>query len=96
MKNIAVALNAGLPAQRNSITRFFASQNWVYWHWVDDFWIVQVPDNYSPKILHDQIETLGDVGKPTMLVFEFQGSIKYWGRGDKEAWQWLSHIGSVG
>lgn len=96
MKNIAISLNAGTPIQRNEITKYLSNKNWAYWHWMDDFWIVQAPDEYTPKTLHNRIEELPDVGKPTMLVFEFSGRIKYWGRNDKEAWDWLSHIGQSG
>jgi hypothetical protein len=95
MKNIAIALNAGTPVQRNEITKLFAAERWAYWHWVDDFWVVQVPDGYTVKTLHERIETLPNICKPTMLVFEFNGRIKYWGRNNKEAWDWLQHIGSA-
>lgn len=93
MTFLAIALNAGTPVQRNEITKFFSSKNWPYWHWIDDFWIVQVPREYTPKVLHDNLEKLPEVGEPTMLVFEFNGDIKYWGRNKNEAWDWLGHIG---
>lgn len=95
MKNLAIALNSGTPIQRNEITKFFMASSWAYWHWVDDFWIVQVPDEYTPKSLHIRIEQIPAVGIPTMLVFEFKGKIDYWGRNKKEAWDWLSVIGSA-
>jgi hypothetical protein len=93
VKNIAIALNAGYPEQRNAITKFFSEQKWAYWHWVDDFWIVQVPDFYTPKSLHDKLESVANLSASTMLVFHFQGNISFWGRGAKEAWDWLRHIG---
>ena len=94
MKNIAVALNAGQPEQRNAITNFFAASGWAYWHWIDDFWIVQVPSDYTPRALHDQLERLPAVGTATILLFEIHGAIAYWGRANKDAWAWLNHIGS--
>lgn len=95
MKNVAIALNAGTPEQRNAITEFIAGRNLAYWHWVDDFWIVQLPNTESLRSFHDQLEVLPDVNKPTMLVFEFSGAISYWGRAPKDAWAWLSHIGGA-
>lgn len=95
MKNIAITLNAGTPIQRNEITKLFSNKGWAYWHWMDDFWIVQVPDEFTPKSLHIIIEELSDIGKPTMLIFEFKGRINYWGRNKEEAWKWLSAIGKA-
>lgn len=95
MKNIAIALDAGMPLERNEITKFITSKGWAYWHWVDDFWIVQVPNDYSPKLLHEMICTLPGIGMPTILLFEFNGAINYWGNTHKDAWEWLSNIGKV-
>lgn len=94
MKNIAIALNAGFPAQRNAITNFFTNHGWPYWHWIDDFWIVQVPDFYTPSTLYAEIENLPEVESVTILLFEFHGTINFWGRADTAAWNWLNHIGS--
>jgi hypothetical protein len=94
MKNFTVALDSGTPASRNAITNYFAAQQWAYWHWIDDLWIVQVPDTYSPKTLYSQIEVLENIKQATILIFEFQGSINYWGRAKTEAWDWLKHIGT--
>jgi hypothetical protein len=88
--------NAGTVEQRNAITNFFAASQWAYWHWIDDFWIVQVPDNYGPHSLHDRIVQLPVVGEATILLFEFHGRIRFWGRANKDAWDWLNHIGNVG
>lgn len=96
MKNLALALHAGEPVKRNAITRHFNNCRWIYWHWIDDFWIVQVPNSYTPKSLHQELESLTAVGTTTILVFEFQGRIRYWGRAKKAAWKWLSHIGTAG
>ena len=96
MRNLIIGLDKGSPFKRNELTEFFSGKNWAYWHWMDDFWIVQVPDNYSPKVLHSELEESTEIGKPTMLVMEFQGKIKFWGRNDKEAWEWLDHIGNAG
>lgn len=95
MKNIAISLNEGTPNKRNEITRLFSNKKWPYWHWIDDFWIVQVPDELTPKLLHQRIEKLPDIGTPTMLIFEFKGPIGYWGRSPIEAWNWLSVIGKA-
>jgi hypothetical protein len=94
MKNLAVALHAGKAVQCNEITTFFADEGWAYWHWIDDFWIVQVPDSYTPHTLHTQIEQLPNSGSPVILVFEFQGRIKFWGKCDPDAWKWLNNIGN--
>jgi len=96
VKNIAISLHAGGPAQRNAITKVFVDEKWAYWHWIDDFWIVQVPDTYTPKTLHDRLEALEPVGAATILVFEFHGRITFWGRSPNEAWAWLNHIGNAG
>ena len=96
MKNIALALHAGTPQRRNAITKLFSDEQWAYWHWIDDFWIVQVPDTYTPKSLHDRLEALDPVGAGTILVFEFRERITFWGRAAKEAWAWLKHIGNSG
>ena len=95
MRNMAIALNGGTPALRNAITNLFSSRRWAQWHWIDDFWIVQTPDDYTPKLLQNEIEALPLVGNQTMLVFEFQGRINFWGRAQKAAWDWLKHIGSA-
>ncbi len=96
MRNIAICLHAGLPNQRNEITNFFSNNNWPYWHWIDDFWIVQVPYEFTPHSLHDKLEELPSVGTSTILLFEFNGAITYWGRANEEAWKWLSVIGNAG
>ncbi len=96
MKNIAISLNAGLPNQRNEITNLFSNNDWAYWHWIDDFWIVQVPDEYTPQSLYEKLGKLPSLGSSTILVFEFQGSITYWGIAEEEAWKWLSVIGVAG
>lgn len=98
-KNIALALNAGTPEYRNAITSYFSSEDLVFWHWIDDFWIVQVEGTVTPKSLHTSIENLKEIKeatkKPTILIFEFTGRIKYYGRASKEAWDWLKHIGDI-
>lgn len=96
MKNLAIALNDGTPEKRNDLTRLLASNSWAYWHWVDDFWIVQVPDDYTAHSLHDLVKESSEVGTSTILVFEFKGEIQYWGRNKTEAWDWLKHIGNAG
>ncbi len=96
MKNIAVCLNVGSPPKRNAITSMFSDKKWAYWHWIDDFWIVQVPDEFTPRLLHTLIESLPEVGTATILLFEFKGSITYWGRAEEAAWDWLKHIGGSG
>ncbi len=94
-KNIAVVLNAGAPEQRNAITSFFSLQKLVYWHWIDDFWIVQVEETVTPKSLYALIEALDEINTPTILVFEFKGRVKFYGRANPAAWDWLKHIGDV-
>lgn len=96
MKHIALALNAGTPDQRNAITNYFSSQELPFWHWVDDFWIVQVADDVTPKSLHITIEKLENFKTPIILLFEFTGDIKFWGRANKAGWEWLSKIGKAG
>lgn len=96
MKHILIGLDAGSPSQRNEITAFLSDKEWAYWHWLDDVWIVQVPNEYTPKTLHNEIEDATNIGKPTMLVFEFKENITYWGRNKKEAWKWLAYIGESG
>lgn len=95
MKNIAIALDAGSALQRNAITNYFAASEWAYWHWIDDFWIVQVPDDYTARTLHNHLEQLPAVGAATILLFEFKGRIEYWGRANKTGWDWLKNIGST-
>ncbi len=96
MKNVAVSLDNGIPAKRNAITNMFAERGWAYWHWIDDFWIVQIPDDMPPRKLHELIEAMPDVGTSTILLFEFKGPITYWGRAKDSAWDWLKHLGSSG
>jgi hypothetical protein len=93
MRNIAIALNSGTPVARNEITNFFSSKGWAYWHWVDDFWIVQVPDEYTPKVLYQKLVDLPRYSRQTILLFEFKGRINYWGTAPKDAWEWLEVIG---
>ncbi len=95
MKNIAVALNAGTPERRNAITNYFSSKNFAFWHWVDDFWIVRVDDSVTAKSLYLLLENLAEINTVSMLVFEFQGQIDFYGRADKVAWNWLEQIGKV-
>lgn len=93
-KNIAIALNAGTPTIRNGITDYFRTNSLVFWHWIDDFWIVEVDLNVTPKSLHAELIGSGSLTPSnTILVYEFNGPIKYWGRGAKEGWDWLSRIG---
>ena len=96
MKNIAISLDAGTPEKRNAITNLFAVKSWPYWHWIDDFWIVQIPDELTPKSLLAFIEALPEVGPKTILLFEFPGPITYWGRAKTEAWNWLISLGKGG
>ncbi len=96
MKNIAIALDTGEPIQRNEITQLFSSKGWAFWHWIDDFWIVQVPDGYTVRSLYEKIEELPSVGSKTVLVFEFKGRIDYYGRTKTDSWEWLKNIGNVG
>ncbi|MEJ1379329.1 MAG: hypothetical protein RPU34_05890 [Candidatus Sedimenticola sp. (ex Thyasira tokunagai)] len=95
MNNFAIALNAGTPTQRNEITNYLSNQKWAYWHWIDDFWVVQVPNDYTPKTLHDKLEQETDIDTPTMLIFEFTGRVNFWGRNKDEAWKWLDHLGTA-
>ena len=96
MKRMIVSLNSGNPEQRNEITKYFENNALEFWHWIDDTWLIIVNDNITPKILHESIEARTNVGTPTMLVFEFNGDITFWGRNKPEAWQWLSKFGSSG
>lgn len=95
MKNIAIALDKGTPSQRNEITKYFSSKSWAYWHWIDDFWIVQVPNEYTTHSLHIEIEKLSEIGTSTILVFELNGRTNFWGRNVEKAWEWLKHIGDA-
>lgn len=95
MKNLAMALDAGTPENRNLITLFLSNKNWAYWHWIDDFWIVQVPDNYTPKGLYDELIESTGLGLSTILTFDLNNHVNFWGNNKQEAWRWLEAIGSA-
>ena len=95
MKNFAIALDSGTVEERNEITNLFDTKKWAYWHWIDDFWIVQVPDDFTPKKLDEIIASDTILNTRTRLIFEFQGKINYWGRNTEDAWKWLSVIGNA-
>ncbi|MCG7964825.1 MAG: hypothetical protein N0E54_19145 [Candidatus Thiodiazotropha taylori] len=93
MKNFVIALEEGSPKVRDEITNYFSKENWAYWHWIDDFWIVQVSDEYSSKQLHEELEANTEIVKPTLLILSLDGNNQYWGRNEDDAWSWLNHIG---
>lgn len=93
MKNFAVALNNGTPAERNAITKHLADSGYGYWHWVDDFWIVRT-DVETAKSLYLTLLEEANLGKETVLVFEFETPINFWGFAPKKAWDWMKKIGT--
>ncbi len=95
MKNLAIGLNSGTVEERNDITNLFSANDWAYWHWIDDMWIVQVPDEYTPKKLYNLIRSDTILGEKRILIFEFKGKINYWGWNAKKAWEWLSVLGKA-
>ena len=90
---IAIALHAGSPEIRNAITNLIVSCKWAYWHWIDDFWIVQAPDSVTPKTLNEAISSLPRANGTTILVFEIKPDFTFWGNAHPDAWIWMSHIG---
>ena len=93
MRHILIALNNGTDSLRDNVTSYLVGTDWPYWHWIDDVWIVDPPEGVTTQSIHDDIDELID--KKRVLVFEFKGTIKYWGRNAKEAWKWLAEIGKA-
>jgi len=93
MKTFAVTINSGTPLQRNAITTFFSGKEYPVWHWIDDFWIVQTDAEQTPSSIYESISRLPPISAKTMLVFEIEQPIRYWGMNQKQAWDWLSKVG---
>ena len=95
IKNMAVALNGGTPEKRNAITNSFQGKGFAFWHWIDDFWIVQPDVSLTPKALALELRALPEIGGFThMLVFDLPDHLTYWGWANQEAWDWLTKAGS--
>ena len=97
MKNMIIALHAGYPVQRNEITGYLLKMQWAYWHWIDDFWIVQLPLTYTPRILFDELaSSLNHATRSSILIFDFVGPVTLWGNNSPDSWDWLrNNLGSL-
>ena len=94
MKHIAIALHAGTPPLRNSLTEHLVAKKISFWHWIDDFWILEVESETTPKQFYKSLVEADALDpKSTVLLFELEGRLSYWGKADKAAWEWLSSIG---
>lgn len=92
MRHILIALNDGNEKLRDCITTYIVGANWPYWHWIDDVWIIEPPHGTTAKSIHDALDPFVD--ETTVLIFEFRGPINFWGRNEKEAWDWLNSLGN--
>lgn len=94
IKNLGVSLHGGNPDKRNLITNHFRDKGYVLWHWIDDFWIIQIPLSKTPKGVWDDL-TLAGLGTEIILIFELPGHITYYGYADPKAWEWLKPIATA-
>ena len=74
MKLFAVLMGeAASVEQRDSLTEYFKSQNWSFWHHIGNSWIVAISNpNWSATSLRDVIISFAP--EVTSLVVEFQKS----------------------
>lgn len=97
MKLYAIALDSGTPEKRNVITSLIVANNWEYWHWFDDFWIVDPKNQFlSPKLIYQTLASNAELATANILVFDFDRGVKFWGLSNKDAWKWMGSIGTAG
>ena len=84
-----------LTPTKNQLTGFLQGRGWEVWHWIDDLWLIVGPMNATARTITKEIEAaMPDLAKGRFVVFQVEGVPAYFGRGPKEAWEWMkSHWG---
>ena len=77
--------------ESNAITQLFQDSPYGFWHWIENFWIVQGDNKHeTAEQLWDEISRRVPAFEPkTTLVMRIDNPVSYWGRADKKAWDWL-------
>ncbi|HVT29151.1 MAG TPA: hypothetical protein VHE81_14140 [Lacipirellulaceae bacterium] len=74
----------------DAVTRAIASAQYDYWHWIDDFWIVQTDKVHTAKFLWEFVtKSVPALSVTTMLVARIDSPQSYWGLAPNDAWTWL-------
>ncbi|MES9901097.1 MAG: hypothetical protein ABW168_00275 [Sedimenticola sp.] len=89
MKRFVVAINNASTEQRNAIAKYLHEQEFGYWHWFQDFWLVTTIDSkIGSTYIRDVIQTVAS--GVHCLVLEVEGNSEKWaGFGDKDRFDWL-------
>jgi hypothetical protein len=62
-----------------------------YWHWIEHAWLVSgAPDDITSKSFCDWLEQTPGINLLIYIVFQVKGSAPYWGRNNKDAWEWMT------
>jgi hypothetical protein len=92
-KRFFVATNEMPTGMRDALTTYIKRQEWSYWHWFSEFWIISgVPHGYTAKSLYGELESnAGPLGK-TLIILEIpDGDIRYWGLASESTWTWMNN-----
>jgi hypothetical protein len=90
-QKIILIVDAGTTPQRDAITKYFESNEWLTWHYVDDAWITTgVPDNVAPREIWSALIENPVLRAIRGIIFKVNGDPTYWGGNTEESWRWLA------
>ena len=81
--------------EADALTGVLSQLSYPFWHWIENFWLVLLPENEgatkTAKELHAEIVAkIPSMEPKTMLVMRLDAPATYWGRANKEAWDWMA------
>jgi hypothetical protein len=75
---------------QNAITSHLQNKGWKVWHWYEAAWLISgVPDGWTSRTLHDELDGIPSVRGARLLVIEAAEPQRYWGRSPKPSWKWM-------
>lgn len=89
MSKFVISLPDTNAAKKNAVTNHFKSKGWAFWHYHDDLWLLKSSSsNDTPKNIFEELTMI--IGDDVCLIFEVNGSPKYYGRDDTKSWDWMA------
>ena len=93
-RRFIIVVEDATKEQKDTITnriKGLEKHGYGYWHRMENMWLVtQIVETVTPKSFCTWLEKTPGIDKLTYIVFEVNGESPYWGRGNKESWDWMS------
>lgn len=89
MKRFVVAVNNASREQKDAITKMLSENQYGYWHWFQDFWLLTSSINdINSAVIRDEIQKVAS--GVHCFVLAVDGDPNNWAAyGKKEQFDWL-------